>query len=171
LKDSFRIVLSLLAVLPAAFLPSAHAQDGKAIVDALIPKGTLTQGDADQLIRDAAKSSAAPQVVPNAKATTKLALGASLQIEFDGLSTDVTNGPSLAYSSRGEVDEAKVPVVPVVGIKPTAANLTDDTYPISLTPALATQGGATATERAFIDFVRSARGQSGVAKAGLVAVK
>jgi|GEM_PF-5145679 len=78
MKYPIRRILPLLTVLSSALPPSTHAQDGKAIVDALVRKGILTQGDADQLIKDAAKSSAAPQVVPNAKATTKLAIGARL---------------------------------------------------------------------------------------------
>jgi len=78
---------------------------------------------------------------------------------------------SVAYTSLGEVDEAKVRIVPVAGIKPSAATLKDGTYPISRTPTLATKGDATADEKAFIDFVLSAKGQAVVAKAGLVAVK
>ena len=100
MKSPSPIIVPLLAVLFTAAVPSARAQDGKAIVDALVRKGILTQGDAEQLIQDAAKSSAAAQVVPNAKATTKLAIGARLQVQFDGLSTGVTNGPAPAPTNH-----------------------------------------------------------------------
>ena len=78
---------------------------------------------------------------------------------------------AVAYTSVGEADETKVRIVPVAGVKPTAATLKDGTYPIARTPTLATKGAAAGDEKAFIDFVLSAKGQEIVAKNGLVAVK
>jgi len=79
--------------------------------------------------------------------------------------------PPLAYTSLGEVDETKVRILPIAGIKPSAATLKDGTYPISRTPTLATKGEPTGDEKAFIDFVLGAKGQAIVEKTGLVAVK
>jgi phosphate transport system substrate-binding protein len=78
---------------------------------------------------------------------------------------------AVAYTSLGEADESKVRIVPVAGVKPTAATLKDGTYPIARTPTLATKGDAAGDEKAFIDFVLGPKGQAIVTKEGLVALK
>ena len=78
---------------------------------------------------------------------------------------------SVAFTSLGEADESKVKIVAIGGIKPTAATLKDGTYPIARTPTLATKGDASGDDKAFIDYVLSAKGQAIVAKAGLIAIK
>ena len=94
-------------------------------------------------------------------------------VKHDGvLIGSVEKIPSaVAYTSLGEADETKVRVVPVAGVKPTAATLKDGTYPITRTPTLATKGEAAGDELAFINFVLGPKGQAVVAQQGLVAVK
>lgn len=78
---------------------------------------------------------------------------------------------AVAYTSLGEVDEAKVKVLTIGGVKPSAATLRDGSYPIGRKPTLATKGEATGEAKAFIDFVLGPKGQAVVAKNGLVPVK
>lgn len=79
-------------------------------------------------------------------------------------------GTAIAYTSVGEVNESKIRVVPVGGIKPTAATLKDGTYPLSRTPTLATKGAPSAETKAFIDFVLGPKGQAVVTEHGLIAI-
>jgi phosphate transport system substrate-binding protein len=103
----------------------------------------------------------------------KEAFSPAAAIKHDGIIVaSVQKIPSaVAYTSLGEVDEAKVKVLPVNGVKPTAATLKDGTYPLARTPTLATKGAATGDAKAFIDFVLGPRGQAVVAKEGLVPLK
>jgi phosphate transport system substrate-binding protein len=70
-----------------------------------------------------------------------------------------------------EADETQIKVLTVNGVKPSAATLKDKTYPIGRTPTLATKGEAAGEEKAFVDFVLSAKGQAVVAKEGLVPIQ
>ena len=103
----------------------------------------------------------------------KDAFGEKVAVKHDGLLlSSVAKIPSaVAYTSIGEADEKVVKIVPVNGIKPTAATLKDSSYPIARTPTLATKGEASGEEKAFIDFVLSAKGQEIVVKEGLVALR
>ncbi|MEO7702701.1 MAG: substrate-binding domain-containing protein [Opitutus sp.] len=103
----------------------------------------------------------------------KEAISSKAAIKHDGIIVgSVQKIPSaVAYTSLGEADESKVKIVPIAGIKPTNTTLKDGTYPICRTPTLATKGAADGDEKAFIDFVLSAKGQEIVEKNGLVAVK
>jgi phosphate transport system substrate-binding protein len=94
-------------------------------------------------------------------------------VKHDGvLVSSVEKIPSaIAYTSLGEADETKVRVLPVDGIKPTAATLKDGTYPIARTPTLATKGAPTGDTQAFIEFVLGPKGQAIVAQQGLIAIK
>jgi phosphate transport system substrate-binding protein len=103
----------------------------------------------------------------------KEAFSPAAAIKHDGvIISSVEKIPTtIAFTSLGEVDAAKVRVVPIAGVAPTAATLKDGTYPIARTPTLATKGHAAGDEKAFIDFVLGAKGQAIVAKEGLVPVK
>ena len=78
---------------------------------------------------------------------------------------------SLTFISAAEVDESKVKVLTVNGVKPSAQTLRDKSYPIVRTPTFATKGVASAAEKAFIEFTLSAKGQAIVQKEGLVALQ
>ncbi|MBI3885885.1 MAG: substrate-binding domain-containing protein [Opitutae bacterium] len=103
----------------------------------------------------------------------KDAFSAKAMVKHDGvLLGSLAKLPgAIAYTSLGEVDEAKVRVVTVNGITPSAATLRDGTYPIGRKPTLATKGAATGDEKAFLDFVLGPKGQAVVAQSGLVPVK
>lgn len=64
------------------------AQDSKALIDALIRKGVLTAEEAKG-IQDEIKKSAPVVAVPGSKAVSKLTLGARVQAQYAGLSTDI----------------------------------------------------------------------------------
>lgn len=103
----------------------------------------------------------------------KAAFTAKAAIKHDGvLISSLAKLPgAVAYTSLGEVDEAKVKVLTIGGVKPSPATLRDGSYPIGRKPTLATKGVATGEEKAFIDFVLGAKGQAVVAKNGLVPAK
>jgi phosphate transport system substrate-binding protein len=94
-------------------------------------------------------------------------------VKHDGvLVSSVSKIPTAtAYTSFSEADEARIKIVAVNGIKPSAATLKDKTYPLTTTAVLATKGAATGEEKAFIDYVLSAKGQAVVAKEGLVPIQ
>ena len=102
-----------------------------------------------------------------------VAFSPTAAIKHDGvLVSSVSKIPtSVAYASLAEADETQVKILTVNGIKPSAATLKDKTYPIGRTPTLATKGEAAGEEKAFIDFVLSAKGQAVVAKEGLVPIQ
>jgi phosphate transport system substrate-binding protein len=104
------------------------------------------------------------------KVLGKDGFAATAAIKHDGvLVSTVSKIPTaVAYSSLAEADEAQIKIVTVNGVKPSAATLKDKTYSISRTPTLATKGEASGEEKAFIDFVLSAKGQAIVAHEGLV---
>ena len=82
-------ILIALGLLAGA--PKAAAQDGKAVLNLLVKEGILT---ADQAAKVGKEASKAPVVIPvtaGGKSTSKLSLGGRLQIQFDGLSTDIDN--------------------------------------------------------------------------------
>jgi len=103
----------------------------------------------------------------------KEAFSTKAAVKHDGvLVSSVQKIPtSIGYTSLGEADESKVRVLPVAGIKPSAATLKDSTYPLARTPTLATKGDAAGDEKAFIDFVLGPKGQAIVVEQGLVAIK
>jgi len=69
--------------------PVLHAQDGKAILDALVRKGVLTQEEAAEITKEANKATTSVVVVAGGKSTAKLSIGGRLQIQYDGLSTNI----------------------------------------------------------------------------------
>ncbi len=75
------------------------AQDSKALIDALIKKGVLTADEA-KAVQDEAKKSAPVHAVPGAKPVSKLTLGARLQIQYAGLSTDIANAADPADTNH-----------------------------------------------------------------------
>lgn len=81
-------ILALLALTAGATLP-AQAQDGQAILDALVRKGVLTAAEAEQITAEADKKASPLSVVIGGKSTTKLSLGGRLQVQYDALSTDI----------------------------------------------------------------------------------
>jgi hypothetical protein len=68
---------------------AAFAQDSKALLDALIAKGILTADEAKAIQAEAKKS--APVVATTGKVVSKLSLGARVQMQYAGLSTDIDN--------------------------------------------------------------------------------
>ncbi len=64
------------------------AQDSKALIDVLIKKGLITAEEAKS-IQAEAKKSAAVVAGPGSKAVSKLSLGARVQVQYAGLSTDI----------------------------------------------------------------------------------
>lgn len=82
-----KLVAGAAALLLAA--SPAWAQDSKALIDALIKKGILTSEEAKS-VQDEAKKSAPVYAVPGAKPVTKLSIGARLQVQYAGLSTDIS---------------------------------------------------------------------------------
>ena len=103
----------------------------------------------------------------------KEAFSPTAAVKHDGvLISSVSKIPTaVAYASLAEADEAQIKIVSVNGIKPSVATLKDKTYPIGRIPTLATKGEASGEEKAFIDFVLSAKGQAVVAKEGLVPIQ
>ena len=72
------------------------AQDSGPLVEALVRKGILTDQEAEEVRADLARDVAAAtpvMAVPGAKAVSKLTLGARLQVQYAGLSTDIA-GPA-----------------------------------------------------------------------------
>lgn len=85
LKLTQKLAAAALLLAGAALV---HAQDSKVLLDALIKKGVLTSEEARQIEADM-KKSAPVYAVPGAKPVSKLTLGARLQIQYAGLSTDI----------------------------------------------------------------------------------
>ena len=83
LKSKLTVMLAGLLLMAS---PLA-AQDSKAILDALVRKGVLSSDDADA-IKEEAKSSA-PVFAVGGKKVSKLSLGARIQMQYAGLSTDI----------------------------------------------------------------------------------
>lgn len=85
----FSLKSKLIAVFSGLLLLASPlaAQDSKAILDALVRKGVLSSDEADA-IKQEAKSSA-PVYAVGGKKVSKLSLGARIQIQYAGLSTDI----------------------------------------------------------------------------------
>jgi phosphate-selective porin len=83
LKSKLTVMLAGLLLMAS---PLA-AQDSKAILDALVRKGVLSSDEADA-IKEEAKSSA-PVFAVGGKKVSKLSLGARIQMQYAGLSTDI----------------------------------------------------------------------------------
>lgn len=77
---------ALLAGAALAISPMA-AQESKAIIDALVKKGVITSEEAKEIQAEAKKSS--PVVGMPGKVVSKLSLGARVQVQYAGLSTDI----------------------------------------------------------------------------------
>lgn len=75
------------------------AQDSKALIDALIRKGVLTADEA-KAVQDEAKKSAPVYAAPGAKPVSKLSIGARLQVQYAGLSTDIDNAADPADTNH-----------------------------------------------------------------------
>jgi hypothetical protein len=72
----------------AVFLAApAFAQEGKAILDILVRKGVITNEEAQGILAESKK--AAPVVAMPGKVVSKLSLGARVQAQYAGLSTDI----------------------------------------------------------------------------------
>lgn len=78
---------------------AAWAQDNKALLDALIKKGILTADEAKS-VEVEAKKSAPVYAVPGAKPVSKLSIGARLQVQYAGLSTDIANADDPASTNH-----------------------------------------------------------------------
>ncbi len=81
-----------LALLGSAALLTApaFAQDSKALIDALIKKGILTNDEAAQITADVKNAEAAQDVATSGgKFLKKLTLSGRLQVQYAGLSTDI----------------------------------------------------------------------------------
>ncbi len=76
---------------------------------------------------------------------------------------------AIGYLSLAYLDEATRPVA-LNAVAPTVAHVTADTYPLRRTLYMVTLGEPTPAAQAWLDFVRSAEGQSIVAAAGYVAL-
>lgn len=96
LRLNSKIIVAAAALLGAGV---ASAQDNKALLDALIRKGVLTADEA-RSVEAEAKKSAAVYAVPGAKPVTKLGIGARLQIQYAGLSTDIDNAADPASTNH-----------------------------------------------------------------------
>jgi hypothetical protein len=69
---------------------SLFGQESKALIDALVKKGILSDDDAKQLVAEISKTEAATEVsTSNDKMLKKLTLTGRLQVQYDGLSTSI----------------------------------------------------------------------------------
>ncbi len=83
LKSKLTVLLSGLLLMAS---PLA-AQDSKAILDALVRKGVLSTEEADAIKKEAKSST--PVYAVGGKKVSKLTLGARIQMQYAGLSTDI----------------------------------------------------------------------------------
>jgi hypothetical protein len=82
-------LLALAGILALGASP-LFAQDSKALIDALVKKGYLTNDEAKQIAAEASKSQAAQDVATsNDKILKKLTLSGRFQVQFAGLSTSI----------------------------------------------------------------------------------
>ena len=82
--------LALAAVALLAAGPALLAQDNKALLDALVKKGVLTNDEAVQISREVAKSGSSAVVsTSKGKYLNKLTISGRLQIQYAGLGTDI----------------------------------------------------------------------------------
>jgi hypothetical protein len=98
LKNTLSV--SLAALLCAA---PVLAQDSGALVEALVRKGILNDQEAEEIRADLARDVALAtpvMAVPGAKPVSKLSLGARLQIQYAGLSTDIANAADPADTNH-----------------------------------------------------------------------
>jgi Phosphate-selective porin O and P len=71
------------------------ADDNKALLDALVRKGLLTNDEAAQISAEVSKGkpASASMIVPGSKYVSKLTLSGRFQIQYAGLTTNIENGP------------------------------------------------------------------------------
>jgi phosphate transport system substrate-binding protein len=172
----------------AGLVGTGYAKDGVAvIVHRTNPVAGFTVAELKDIFtgRTAAWADGKPVVVFNRNTNSgtrevfqdlvlgKEAFSPKAAVKHDGVLVGTVEKipTAVAYTSLGEADAAKVKIVPIAGITPNAATLKDGTYPIARTPTLATKGAATGDEKAFIDFVLSAKGQAIVVATGLSAIQ
>lgn len=89
-SPKFKVTAVLAALLCAG---PVLAQDSGPLVEALVRKGILTDQEAEEVRADLARDVAAAtpvMAVPGAKPVTKLSIGARLQVQYAGLSTDIS---------------------------------------------------------------------------------
>ena len=95
-KPTFKLAVLLAALFAGAAI---HAQESKALIDALIKKGILTEDEA-KAVQAEAKKSAGVFAVPGAKPVSKLTLGARLQVQYAGLNTDISGAADPASTNH-----------------------------------------------------------------------
>ncbi|MFW9989064.1 MAG: phosphate ABC transporter substrate-binding protein [Candidatus Odinarchaeota archaeon] len=83
------------------------------------------------------------------------------------VTTVATNQYGFGYCGLGYVDDSII-AVPIDGVEPEIATVLDDSYPISRSLHLTTNGEATGWVKAFIDFIYGPQGQAVVAKEGFI---
>jgi phosphate-selective porin len=120
----YKPTLKLAVLLAFLFAGTAvHAQESKALIDALIKKGILTEEEA-KAVQAEAKKSALSFVEVKTKPVTKLQISGRLQAQFDGLNTDRT-GADNAATTHFFVRRAYLTVNAALG-KDWAGNMTWD---------------------------------------------
>ncbi len=83
------------------------------------------------------------------------------------VTTVSANQYGLGYCGLGYVDTTVI-AVPINGVTPSVSTVLDDSYPISRSLHLTTNGEPTGWVRAFIDFIYGTEGQNTVAAEGFI---
>ena len=84
-----------------AFALSAHAQDSKALIDALIKKGILTDAEAAQITNDVKNSQSAQDVATSGgKFLKKLTISGRIQAQYAGLGTSIDGATANPVSTE-----------------------------------------------------------------------
>ncbi len=83
------------------------------------------------------------------------------------VTTVSANQYGFGYCGLGYLDTSVI-AVPVNGVTPSISTILDDSYPISRSLHLTTNGEATGWVRAFIDFIYGTEGQVAVAEEGFI---
>jgi hypothetical protein len=100
----FNLKIKVSAVLAALLCAGpVLAQDSGALVEALVRKGILNDQEAEEIRADLARDTALAtpvMAVPGAKAVSKLSVGARLQVQYAGLSTDIANAADPADTNH-----------------------------------------------------------------------
>jgi phosphate-selective porin len=84
--------LALLGAMILGAAAPAVAQDSGALLEALVRKGILTDQEAEEIRADLGRDAGAStpiMAVPGSKAVSKLSIGARVQVQYAGLSTDI----------------------------------------------------------------------------------
>jgi phosphate transport system substrate-binding protein len=86
------------------------------------------------------------------------------------MDTVFTNEDAIGYISLGHVDPKKVEVLALNGIKPSIESISNGSYPIIRTLYMVTKGEPKGSERDFIDFILSEKGQRIIEEGGFVSI-